>query len=241
MPNALDENLWVDESFAERKPDAGERKVIGYMGTHTHDSDFMLVLETLRSTLRRHAGRVELQFIGAIADRALLSALDGLPVRIVDVGGNVEYPAFARWMVKNVRWDLAIAPLEENTFTRCKSDIKFLDYGIVGIPGIFSRGPVYGRTVRHMETGYLADNNTQSWTEGLELLLTDDALRLGMAKRARAYTLAERTLRTSAEQWREAIFATVAMKDAARGRGIVNHTTDGTRGRSGEAGYGAAH
>jgi processive 1,2-diacylglycerol beta-glucosyltransferase len=217
VPNALDENLWGDESFAERRPGAGGRKVIGYMGTHTHDSDFMLVLEALRATLRRHAGRVELQLIGAIADRALLSALDGLPVSTLDVGGNVEYPAFARWMVKNVKWDLAIAPLEENVFTRCKSDIKFLDYGIAGIPGIFSRGPVYGRTVRHMETGYLADNNAQSWTEGLELLLTDDALRSGMARRAREYTLAERTLRTCAAQWREAIFATLARRDSTRG------------------------
>ena len=241
VPNALDENLWGDESFAERKPDAGGRKVIGYMGTHTHDADFMLVLESLRSTLREHAGRVELQFIGAIADRAVLAALDGLPVSVLDVGGNVEYPAFARWMVKNVRWDLAIAPLEENTFTRCKSDIKFLDYGAVGIPGIFSRGPVYGKTVRHLDTGYLADNNAQSWTEALNQMLSDDSLRRSIAGRAREYTFSNRTLRHRAADWREAVASIVELKNAARVGGVVNQLTDGTRGQDGQAGYGAAN
>jgi glycosyltransferase involved in cell wall biosynthesis len=208
VPNVLDERLWEPDSAVETLSNRGTSgKVIGYMGTHTHDSDLGMILQALRGTLRKHAGSVELQFIGCVADHAVLDAFAGLRVKVLDVGDNVEYPAFARWMVKNVKWDLAIAPLEEDVFTRCKSDIKFLDYSAVGIAGIYSQGPVYGKTVRHLKTGYLADNNPESWSEGLELLLQDNSLRQSIAKKAQAYTFSERTLQHCAGNWRDAILS----------------------------------
>jgi glycosyltransferase involved in cell wall biosynthesis len=172
----------------------------------------MMILQALRATLRKHAGKVELQLIGAVADPAVIKAFEGLPVSVLDVGGNVEYPAFARWMTKNVKWDLAIAPLEENVFTRCKSDIKFLDYSVLGIPGIYSRGSVYGETIRHLENGYLADNDTESWIEAFELMLTDDELRRQMSGKAQDYVFSTRTLQHCAVQWREAIISVVGRR-----------------------------
>lgn len=215
IPNALDEQLWRGEPTSEKPAREGNtRKVIGYMGTHTHDADLMMILQAVRATLRKHAGQVELQLIGAVADPAVIKAFEGLPVRVLDVGGNVEYPAFARWMTGNVKWDLAIAPLEENVFTRCKSDIKFLDYSAVGIPGIYSRGAVYGETIRHLENGYLADNDTESWIEAFEVMLTDDALRRRMADKAQEYVFSTRTLQQCAVQWREAIASVAGRRDA---------------------------
>ncbi|HEV7472634.1 MAG TPA: glycosyltransferase [Pyrinomonadaceae bacterium] len=208
VPNVLDERLWSSESnFETPANDDNKRKVIGYMGTHTHDSDLGMILQALRGTLRKHEGAVELQLIGCVADQAVLDAFAGLQVTVLDVGDNVEYPAFARWMAKNVRWDLAIAPLENDVFTRCKSDIKFLDYSAVGIAGIYSQGPVYGKTVHHLETGYLADNNPESWSEGLELLLTDDSLRQSIAKKAQEYTFSSRTLQHRATDWRDVMLS----------------------------------
>jgi processive 1,2-diacylglycerol beta-glucosyltransferase len=208
VPNALDERLWGTQSPLENSSGLrNSRKVIGYMGTHTHDADLMMVLQPLREILRKHSDQVELQLIGGFSDRAVMEAFTGLPVKLLDVGNNVEYPAFARWMIQNVKWDLAIAPLEENNFTRCKSDIKFLDYSILGIPGIYSDGPVYGKTIRHLETGYLAENNPHSWAEGLDLLLNDDLLRKSIAGRAWEYTSSTRTLQQCAVDWKKAIFS----------------------------------
>lgn len=243
VPNALDEKLWQADSLVERPLGTSDkRKVIGYMGTRTHDADLMMILQALRATLRKHAGLVELQLIGGVADRAVIDAFDGLPVSVVDVGEHVEYPSFARWMVKNVKWDLAIAPLEENVFTRCKSDIKFLDYSALGIPGIYSRGPVYGKTVRHLETGFLADNDSESWMKAFELMLTDDALRQEIAKKARKYTFSTRTLQQCAVQWREAIFSIVERRNADGERKLMVGQTDKIMGdENGRASYGAAH
>jgi processive 1,2-diacylglycerol beta-glucosyltransferase len=208
VPNVLDERLWGTKSTVEKPANVGnKRKVLGYMGTHTHDSDLGMILQALRETLRKHAGRVELQLIGCVADRAVLEAFGGLPVRVLDVGDNVEYPAFVRWMVKNVEWDLAIAPLNDDDFTRCKSDIKFLDYSAIGIAGIYSRVAPYENTVSHLQTGYLADNRTQDWVEAFQCMLSDDSLRRGIARQAQDYVFSTRTLEHCAKNWRDAILA----------------------------------
>lgn len=242
VPNALDERLWADRSSAAPPAGADRRKVIGYMGTHTHDSDLMMILQPLRTTLRKYARQVELQLIGVVADSAVLGAFEGLPVSVLDVGGHVEYPAFAQWMSGTVKWDLAVAPLEVDAFTRCKSDIKFLDYSILGIPGIYSRGPVYGGTVRHLETGYLADNDTRSWAEAFELMLTDDALRRRLAQAAQAYTLSERTLRRCAANWGEVVFSVVGREPTLRDFERSNGRTNISEGKKdGHHGYGAAN
>ncbi|HKQ08475.1 MAG TPA: glycosyltransferase [Blastocatellia bacterium] len=210
VPNALDERLVSSRPSGENESRGGNgRKLIGFMGTLTHDSDLMMVLQAVRETLRKHKDEVEFQLVGGIADQAVLDLFDGLPVRQLDVGDNVEYPAFMKWMSENVWWDLAIAPLEDTPFTRCKSDIKFLDYSIIGIPGIYSRVPPYEKTVRHMETGYLVANDNKDWLEALELLLTVDSLRKDLGRRSQHYVLSSRTLEHCASNWRDAILSLV--------------------------------
>jgi glycosyltransferase involved in cell wall biosynthesis len=202
VPNALDERLC---RAAAPSPGAGARKIIGYMGTYTHDADFMMILQPLRELLRKYREAVEFQLVGSIGDAALLQALAGLPVRVLDVTASSDYLTFMRWMTENARWDLAIAPLEDTPFTACKSDIKALDYGIRGIPGIFSRVPAYETTIRHLETGWLAGNDVSSWQTAFETLLHDDQLRQQLARNVQEYSLSTRTLQHCAPEWRAAI------------------------------------
>jgi processive 1,2-diacylglycerol beta-glucosyltransferase len=208
VSNALDERLLEkEESNPGPATPANGRRVIGYMGTYTHDGDLMMILQALRETLRRRQDSLELQLVSGIADSAVIQAFNGLPVRVLDVGNSVEYPAFVRWMAENVRWDLAIAPLEENSFTLCKSDIKFLDYSVLGIAGIYSRIRPYESTVRHLQTGYLANNDSASWVKAFECLLSDDSLRKNIAQQAREYVFSNRILKCCAQNWRDAILA----------------------------------
>lgn len=210
VPNALDERLVGDRTLSPNSATVKNgRKVIGYMGTYTHDADLMMILQALRETLRRHLDTLELQLIGGIADPAMIQAFNGLPIKVLNVGNNVEYPDFIRWMTQTVQWDLAIAPLEDNPFTRCKSDIKFLDYSVLGIAGIYSRVPPYEKTVRHLKTGYLATNNTEAWVEAFDCLLTDDSLRQNLALQAQEYVFSTRTLKHCAQNWRDAILSIV--------------------------------
>jgi len=224
VQNALDERLFFDAVRQHRRPRPhGRRKVIGYMGTGTHDADVMMVLQALRAVLRKYRDVLELQFVGAVAQPATVHAFAGLPIRLVPVaGGCGEYPKFVSWMIHNTSFDLAIAPLEDTNFTRCKSDLKFLDYSALGIAGIYSRVPSYEKTVRHLETGYLAENTPEAWADALECLLEDDSLRENMAAKAQQYVFSSRMLRNCATAWQTAItsiwrqsFSAGRLKDAA--------------------------
>lgn len=204
LPNQVDETLF---RLAQPLPvrDGGEPLTIGFMGTFSHEGDLMMILEALRSVLRRRAQRVRLQLVGAVGDAALLGAFEGLHVEVLNENRPIEYPRFVDWMASSLRWDLALAPLEDTPFTRCKSDLKFLDYSALGIPGIYSRVPSYAATVRHLETGWLADSSPDAWREALERMLDDASLRHAMAQRARECVRDERTLAHNAERWPQVI------------------------------------
>jgi len=204
----------LHEQFLEQQGDStgsgnSAKIVIGYMGTYSHDDDILMVLQALRNVITPRADEIEFQLIGGIREASSLRALYGVNLRPLEVGPNVEYSRFMRWMRTQAKWDLAIAPLVDTPFTRCKSDIKFLDYGILGIPGIYSKVAPYESTVKHLETGLLARNTVGDWTGALEAMISDAALRRRLGAAAREYVSSERTLSQCAHLWREAILSIV--------------------------------
>lgn len=207
VPNALDERLFTGSNMraSSQKP-REDRKIIGYMGTFTHDADLMMVLQALRSMLRKQQSLLELQLVGGFSNMDFIRYFEGLPVRVLQVPiQDVEYPRFVAWMIRNAHWDLGIAPLEDAYFNLSKSEIKFLDYSALGIPGVYSRVPSYEAIVRHLETGYLVENTTDAWMEALECMLSDDPLREKLASAAHEYVFSNRTLEHCARNWQEAI------------------------------------
>ena len=216
VPNALDERLFfagpVNAAGA-----AGGRLVVGFMGTLTHEADLMLVVQPLRTLLRRNAGAIEFQIVGGIAEPGWLAVFDGLPIRRLEVPPeSIEYPAFVGWMRRNLRWDIAIAPLADSPLNLGKSDIKFLDYSALGFPGVYSAAPAYLHTIRQGDTGILVGSSPGEWSEALDRLAKDAALRSRIAAQSQSYVRSERTLEHCAAAWREAVLAILA--DHRRGR-----------------------
>jgi GT2 family glycosyltransferase len=204
VENALDERLFErSREFALKEPD--DVIVFGYMGTFSHLDDLMSIIKPMRSVLARYSDRVCFEIVG-VGDNAVINeAFAGLPVRFLSVPPRaVLYENFAAWMQDNIRWDFGIAPLIDSIFTRSKSDIKFLDYGVQGIPGIFSDMPAYNSTVKHLVNGILA-TDAHSWEAWLEKLILDAPLRAELAKQAHADTWKKRMLKSSAANWLKAI------------------------------------
>ncbi len=207
VPNALDERIFGSPP----KAPSGESPslTIGYMGTLTHEADLRMVLAPLRALLRRHAGKVRLELVGGAEGRRVASLFGGLPFRMREPGREDPYPKFVPWMRQHVHWNVAIAPLEDDAFTRGKSDLKYLDYGALGIPGVFSDVGPYRGTVRHGETGLLAANEPEAWSEALESIVCDAALRKRLRAAATAEVHGKRMLGTNATLWKDAIEAIV--------------------------------
>lgn len=208
VPNALDERLFLhgDASPAMEKS-ATKPLIIGYMGTHSHLHDLMMVLEPLRAILRENRGKIEFHLVGIAEDCRIAQCFDALPFRILDTAGNHFYPDFVPWAKEHLRWDMAIAPLVDNEFTRCKSDIKFLDYALLGIPGVYSNVEAYRRTVEPGKTGLLCDNKPKAWYASIRELIESYPLRQSVTSSAYEFASTQRLLRQSAINWKNAISA----------------------------------
>jgi len=212
LPNALDERLLVNNRwFQDASPFGEARVVIGYMGTYTHDDDLGMVLPALTDICARFPGRVSLELIGAIGKPETFQLMAGLPYRVINLlPGESEYPLFQLWFTGRVRWDIAIAPLLDTPFNRCKSDVKYLDYCAISTPGIYSRVAPYQDSVQHKITGWLAENTAEGWVQALENLIQEPELRSYLGTNATQYLYKERTLANCASHWIEAIETVMA-------------------------------
>ncbi len=165
-------------------PDALVR--IGYAGgSRTHQRDFAAAAEALaavlaarpqtRLVLFRHGeaqeGLVapeEFPALAAHADRIEwreLAPLDALPDELA-------------------RFDINIVPLQTgNPFVEAKSELKFFEAAIAGVPSVASPTGPYARAIRDGETGFLAAD-APAWQQALLALVDDPALRQRIARNA---------------------------------------------------------
>jgi len=190
FPNLLDDRLWRTE--AVHRPVEASPVVIGYAGTTTHRADLQLVEDALVELARKWGSRVAFRFMGCATDR--LAALPGFSFLRFERG----YEGYARTLV-GAGIDIGVAPLVDNAFNRCKSDIKWLEYSACGIASVCSDLPPYS-VVRSGETGLRVGNTTAEWFGALDQLVGDAQARRAMAGRARAQVMAQRTMQGGAQR-----------------------------------------
>jgi len=200
VENALDEKLI---EIGRRNPKRGEKLTLGYMGTYTHDRDFIEIYPALRKIIHKYKYQVRLEVVGALSDDKLLKSIPN--ATRLETRGNEEYSKFWGWMNRNIHWDMAIAPLIKNEFTKCKSDIKFLDYAALGAPAICTKFAPYERSVIHKKNGLIVENDTESWIDAMEALINDQELRAKLRRNAQEYLLSNRTLDKCISRWENAL------------------------------------
>lgn len=155
--------------------ETNNRIKIGYFGTFSHQQDFQMILLPLMKILAKYKDCVDFEIVGALSDQSILSQLPN--TRIIPLGNNSRYDMFWKWIKRNVNWDIGLAPLKESKFTICKSDIKFLDYAAMGIPGIYSRHPAYCDTIKNGINGIIVENDVEKWEKAIENMILNKRLR----------------------------------------------------------------
>ena len=99
--------------------------------------------------------------------------IDNVQVEYVRGMPLLEY----RNYMKNHHFDIGLAPLLNDEFSKCKYFNKFLEYTTQGIVGIYSNTEPYTYAVDNMRNGLLADNNPDSWYETICLAIDNQKLR----------------------------------------------------------------
>lgn len=102
--------------------------------------------------------------------------------------------------LNSMRLDIALAPLDKNNFSECKSQIKYYEYAINKWPGVFQKF-LYTK-VKHGETGFLAET-PQEWEKYTKELINNGRLRKEMGERAYNDIKDNRTFSRNRERWLE--------------------------------------
>jgi glycosyltransferase involved in cell wall biosynthesis len=159
---------------------------IGYAGgSRTHQRDFGLVAAPLARLLRKHR-QCRLVLFRQPGHGRNLVELDEYPV-LGSLAAQVEW----RDMVavddlpdELARFDINLAPLEVgNVFCEAKSELKFFEAALAGVPTVASPTGPYRRAIRDGDTGLLADS-AAAWEAAIGRLIGDAALRRRMAQAA---------------------------------------------------------
>ncbi len=193
LPNYINLEIWDGAKPPAEKP--SDPFVIGWFGTATHDEDLAIIKPAIVKLARKYAGKVIFKFWGYLP-----KDLEGIPGVQLVRGSQPDLRLHARDLV-NCRIDLALAPLLDHPFNHAKSDLKWLEYSICQIPGIYSTISPYTASVTHGKTGWLVDNDPAVWCDAIERFISDDNLRRSIATQAYDEVRRTRCVDTGSEKW----------------------------------------
>ena len=132
---------------------------VGYFsGTPTHNRDFAIAAGAVARLLRADAA-ARLRVVGYLELKD--SPLSGLEDRI-DVVPLTNYMDLQRLIAET---EINLAPLQDNRFTNCKSELKYFDAAAVAIPTLASPTFTMANAIRHGVNGVLA--RVDEWDEQL--------------------------------------------------------------------------
>lgn len=177
--------------------------VIMWHASHTHIIDCPVIEEALIEVLDSHPN-VRVQMYGNLtAD----SFPGGLGSRNVDFKGWV--PPLSLYFALAYA-DIGICPLSSKPFNQSKSEIKWAEYGAVGVPCVVSPEEPY-KICRDGEDALFARNKTE-WVNNLNVLIENPDYRkmLGAKANVRVYDDYSHIDRASA--WSEVLTQAVSMR-----------------------------
>ena len=192
LPNSIDEERWV---YPIQKNDTDSIR-IGWTGSITHLEDVKSIVPAVKRICKEFP-QVQLIIVGdprvgALFKGCRVETMNGVP--------------FEAWPAKlySLRLDIGLAPLLNTYFNKCKSNIKWIEYSIAGIPGIFSP-VVYKLPNDHFDGvyGQIAENEEQ-WYLCMRNYIISSELRQDIANRARSCITTSYTLQTTQNLWLEA-------------------------------------
>ncbi len=157
---------------------------LGYFsGTPSHNRDFEMISEVLRRLLAEDP-RLHVRVVGYLD---LKGALRHYQDRI-ERHPLCDFLNLQRLIGST---EVNLVPLQDNTFTQCKSELKYFEAGIVGTVTIASPTYALSSAIRDGVNGRLA--NEQEWEAKLRLIL-DDLAGSGTRYAAMAECAAEHSL-----------------------------------------------
>lgn len=178
----------VDFKVMHKRPHNSKRPVVCWQGSNTHAKDLALVRRALGKLVKDKDCFLKLwsmDFSGAY--------------KVPLVQFEAFFPMFAQMDI-----DVGLAPIAPNSFNRCKSNLKFLEYSALKIPTVASDFGPYKDTIDDGETGILI-GNVNHWYDAIRSLLDDEDERIRLGNNAHKFVKENYDVDKNCVMWGSAI------------------------------------
>lgn len=177
IPNAIDKKIW--KLTPKYRPDGSKKRKdgrirLGWVGSASHLADRWVIEEAIKKIMEKYP-QVDFYHAGM----CLLDGSENREFSFAGTKGYEEYPMF----LNHLDLDIAIAPIKDTEFNRCKSNIKWLEHSMLKTPMVLSDVYPYSTTVTHGVDGFLA-KTTEDWVEYLSQLIESKDLRWKIGQEA---------------------------------------------------------
>lgn len=153
-----------------------DKIILGYFsGSITHNSDFEMILPAIKKVMQENSN-VYLKVVGEL----------NMPKELDDLKDRIISSPFMEWkklpeLIASV--DINLAPLEDTLFNAAKSENKWVEASMVGVPTIASNIGAFAEEIEHGVDGILCANEKE-WEEQLQRLINDEDHRRKIGEKA---------------------------------------------------------
>ncbi|WP_374338663.1 glycosyltransferase [Leeia sp.] len=187
VPNCLGKDDWL---HLESKRRVGRKPRVGWVGAQQHAGDLALIEEVVSRT----AHEIEWVFMGMCPE--------SMRKHVAET--HLEWAAFADYPAKmaSLNLDLAIAPLEVNAFNEAKSNLRLLEYGMLGWPVVCTDILPYQTNAAPV---CRVANDPQAWLEAIRARIYDLDAAAKEGDRLRAWVRQHYMLEDHLDAWLQAL------------------------------------
>jgi GT2 family glycosyltransferase len=186
VPNYLERSRWANLSSQRRQ---GRKPRVGWAGAGQHQGDLQLIIPLVKTLAEKE--EVEWIFLGMYPDELRPYITEYHPMESFD-----QYSA----KLASLNLDLAIAPLEHHPFNAAKSNLRILEYGILGWPVVCSDIYPYQKAPVTRVA-----NTPQAWLTAVEEYIHDLEAAARAGESLKQWVLANWMLEDHLQEWGEAL------------------------------------
>lgn len=158
-----------------------EKVILGYFsGSMTHNADFNTILPALAFVME-HRKHVHLKVVGEL----------DIPPELQPFCDRIHTASYVPWQELPsliATADINLAPLDGTIFNEAKSENKWIEASLVGVPTIASRVGAFDQVIESEKTGILC-SGVEEWTNELLNLIDSPETRSSLGKQAHDYCL----------------------------------------------------
>jgi len=209
LPNCFDPAAWRFLYVYKKLRDFWRKKImkddtirIGWQGGNNHFlNNFNYIVDPLNEIAKKYGKKI--QFVAMAGQHPNIDIYGNLGAKRKFLNFDFEYRkpvpvmSFPRALAE-MDLDVGLIVVEDSEFSRAKSNIKWMEYGLLGVPAVSSNVLPYQDT-----NAVLVDNSYEAWVGAIESLVNNEHKRAIIGAKARKMALGL-SIKKHAWRWEKA-------------------------------------